>query len=94
MSVTLETRVQVSSEVLHQQVLDEMIILDLEGEHYYGLNPVGARVWDLLDGDRSLAQVAEIISREFDAPLLQVQEDLIALIDAFLTASLAKIPSV
>lgn len=92
MSVTLETRVQISSEVLHQQVLDELIILDLNGEQYYGLNEVGARIWALLDGDHTLSDVAAVIGDEFDAPPDQVQGDLLGLIDALLAAGLVTIP--
>ncbi|WP_295430003.1 PqqD family protein [uncultured Thiodictyon sp.] len=91
MSVTLNARVRISPEVLHQQVRDEVVILDLGGEQYYGLNAVGSRIWDLLDGDHTLGQVAEIITREFDAPAAQVQDDLRALLDTLVAAGLVVI---
>lgn len=88
MSVTLDARVRISPEVLHQKVQDELVILDLAGEHYYGLNAVGARIWELLEDDQTLAQIAVVITREFDAPAPQVEQDLLALVDALLKAGL------
>ncbi len=31
-----------------------------------GLNPVGSRVWELIDGRRSVEEIVEAIAREFD----------------------------
>ena len=49
------------------QVVDgEMVLLDIEGRELLGLNEVGARVWDLADGTRTIAEIASVVEREFE----------------------------
>lgn len=91
MSDTLEVRITISPEALHQRVGEEVVILDLAGEQYYGLNAVGSRIWALIEEDYALAQIAEVIAREFDAPAELVQADLRTLIDALVDAGLVVI---
>jgi uncharacterized protein YoxC len=37
------------------------------------LNPVGARVWELADGQRTLGAISRVIASEFAADLTRVQ---------------------
>jgi len=41
------------------------------------LNPVGARVWELADGKRSIGALATLIAAEYDAPLELVEADIL-----------------
>ena len=91
MSVTLGACVRVSPEVLFQQVRGELILLDLNGEKYYGLNEVGGRIWELLDGAHTLTQIAQTVSSEFDATPSQVQDDLLALVESLREAGLVTV---
>ncbi len=44
----------------------EAVILSMETKVLRGLNPVGSRVWELIDGRRSLEEIAGLIVEEFD----------------------------
>lgn len=48
------------------EVGGEAVVLQLDQGVYYGLNPVGARVWQLLQQPRLLADVVERLVDEFD----------------------------
>lgn len=63
-----------------QVIEGEAVILDLEGRMLRGLNPVGSRVWQLIDGQRSVRAVAEVIAAEFQVALSVVLAD----VEAFL----------
>ena len=52
--VSLATRFQISDDVLVQAVGGELVILDLNQEKYFGLDPVGARIWALLQKEGDL----------------------------------------
>ena len=39
---------QVTEDVLFQTVYDEAVLLNLNNDRYYGLDNVGARMWQLL----------------------------------------------
>jgi len=90
-SALLDARLKVSRELLYQRVRDETVILDLAGEQYYSLNAVGSYIWDLLGEDHTLAQIAQVIAREFDAPLAQAQDDLRVFVEQLVAAGLAEV---
>jgi coenzyme PQQ biosynthesis protein PqqD len=46
------------------------------------LNEVGSRVWESIDGQRTLAQILDAVMAEFDAPREQVTADVMEFIDA------------
>lgn len=50
-------------------------MLDLRRGAMFRVNPLGARVLDLLDEGNTPAQIAEKLSREFAVALSEVQTD-------------------
>jgi hypothetical protein len=56
----------------------EMILLQPEEQKLCGLNPTGARVWDLVDGARSAGDIAGAIASEFGREATEVLGDVLA----------------
>jgi len=80
----LDQRFQVSDDVVAREVAGEMVLLDLASGLYFGLDPVGSRIWDRLsEGPCSLAEVCDLIEAEFDAPRDQIERDIVELATQF-----------
>lgn len=48
---------------------DEAVLLNLESGAYHELNPVGAEIWELLNGERGTGEItAELRTRVMDPP--------------------------
>jgi len=75
----LSDRVSVPSQVMDRSVGDETVILNLESGTYYGLDPVGARMWQLLGEGKSLGEVCEIMLEEYDVARERLEQDLLNL---------------
>lgn len=90
--VTLTTVLSRSEDVLHQEVGGEAVLLDLASESYFGLDPVGTRIWDLLDGSTSIASVHAQLCREYDADAARIEQDVLLLCQSLLVAGLVAIP--
>lgn len=76
----LDQRFQVSDDVVAREVAGEMVLLDLASGLYFGLDPVGSRIWDhLSEAPRSLAEVCDMVEAQFDAPREQIERDVAAL---------------
>lgn len=60
---------------------DVVVLLDLTTEVYYSLNDVGARVWDLADGQHAVAAIVDVLASEYDAARDQISDDVQALIE-------------
>jgi coenzyme PQQ synthesis protein D (PqqD) len=56
-------------------IAGEAVILSLDTKVLRGLNAVGSRVWDLIDGQRTVEEIIDIIVEEFDVPRGQAAED-------------------
>ena len=64
-----------------RQIENETILVPIKdnvGEmgSIYNLNPVGAFIWQQLDGEKSLHEIAAMITEEFDVPGKQAASDL------------------
>jgi len=83
--------VQRSDEVLLQEVGGEAVLLDLASEQYFGLDPVGTRIWALLGEDDRLQYVHDTLCVEYGAEPARIGPDLLALIDQLAEAGLVKV---
>ena len=63
--ITLETRV-VRKEVFASTVGDELILFDEDAGAYFATGPVGARIWNLIESERSIADICAVLLDEFD----------------------------
>lgn len=77
--VTLAQRAIRSDEALFQEVSGEAVLLDLASERYFGLDPVGTRIWSLLGEDDRLQSVCNALCAEYEAAPERIAEDLLAL---------------
>jgi hypothetical protein len=69
-------RLRVHSSVLSRELGGETVLLNLESGVYYGLDPVGTRVWNLLAQDLTVADVHSIMVEEYDVAPETLQRDL------------------
>lgn len=66
----------------------ETVLLNLSTEEYFSLNDVGSLVWDLADGQRTIADITQVIVAEYDAERAEVLDDMLALLDELADAGL------
>lgn len=69
----------------------EAAILHLKTAIYYGLDPVGARVWDLLRTPRTLAEIRDAILAEYDVEPDRCERDLRDLLEKLAAERLIEI---
>ena len=83
-----ETSFHVANDVLFQSVDQELVLLNLTSQKYYGLDSMGARMWNLLAEHHRPAAVADRICEEFDADRALVLRDVEAMAADFHAAGL------
>lgn len=90
-SLTLACRARPSAQVRLQQTGDESVLLDLASEQYFGLDAVGTRVWQLLEGDPDVQAAHAALAGEYDVDAAQLEADLLALLGQLADAGLIDI---
>lgn len=85
--ISLKKVYQPSEDVVAREIEGEIIIIplaagigDMEDE-LYTLNETGKMIWDRLDGRSSLAEIAAALADEYDAPLDEIERDVLGLIE-------------
>src|SRR5256885_13522735 len=66
--------------VLAQKSGEAVVLLDPETGRYYRLDEVGARIWELADGSRSVSAIGSALADEDDAPPERIAADAIGLL--------------
>ena len=70
------------SEATAFRIIDnEAVILDLESGVYYSLNEVGATIWSLCDGNRSIKGITTAICEEFEVEKEMAEKDILELLN-------------
>lgn len=82
-----------SDDVVCRQVGPESILVPVRGnvgnlDFVYTLSPVAARIWTLLDGTRSLDEVADILCTEYDVDRATAAADVAELVASLTEAKL------
>lgn len=86
MTIELKEKVYAqATDVICRQVATESILVPIRQnvgdlDYIYTLSPVAARVWTLLDGERSLEQIVETICAEYDVEHDQAAADVAELV--------------
>ncbi len=78
----LSARFQIGREVTGKVIDGEAVIIDLSTGVYYSLASVGSRTWELIEAGLTVGRMAEVISKEFGAPVETVRRDLDRLLEA------------
>lgn len=77
--MTLSDKLEVPVEVMARQVGEETVILHLESGTYYGLDPVGARIWQLIVEGKNLGEVCGVMIDEYEVEQVQIERDVLDL---------------
>lgn len=85
-SLTLDSICAPSEDVVAREIEGEMIIVPLAtgigdmDDELYALNETGKAIWGRMDGTRSLRQVAGELAAEYNAPIADIERDVLGLV--------------
>lgn len=80
MEITVETRVAAARDQVSCELEGEAVILNLSDQVYYGLDPVGARVWALLREPRTVAELRDAVVAEYEVDAEAAERDIVSLL--------------
>lgn len=76
------SRIVVSKEQVYSELQGEAVILDIKSGVYYGLNQVGASIWNLIQVPKTMDEIQAALLAEYDVePETCKQEVLVLLQD-------------
>src|SRR5439155_25926548 len=69
----------------------EAAILNLQNGVYYGLDPVGARIWNLIQEPKGINEIYEILLKEYNVDPDRCERDLLALLQKLAAEGLIEV---
>jgi coenzyme PQQ synthesis protein D (PqqD) len=75
MPLSLESRIVLSKDQVSCDLAGEAAIVNLKNGVYYGLDPVGARIWNLAREPITLAQILDALVRDYEVDRLTLESD-------------------
>jgi hypothetical protein len=90
--IRLESVVVASRDQVACEVSGELVILDMKTSQYFGLNPVGLRIWNLIQEPRTVAEVRDgILAAYPDVDVQRCTTDVVELLEQLTAADLAEV---
>jgi hypothetical protein len=87
------TKLVIPPQVMSRQVGDETVILDLGSGMYFGLDPVGAKIWRLLSEGQPLDSIVSTLLGEYDVTEDRLRQDVTDLVNELVSRGLAEVSS-
>lgn len=84
------TRFKIADSIFHSDVDGEKVILSIKEGAYYGLEEIGARIWNLLAAN-TFIEIRDIIVKEYKVENAECEADLQELIEELAEANLIEI---
>lgn len=78
--ISIDSVVKASKDQISSDLAGETIILALNRGQYFGLDGVGARIWQLMAEPRPIDEIRDRLIREYDVPPERCQKDLLELL--------------
>jgi len=91
MSMELEQKVVFAESVFAQLVDDEMVLLDMESENYFGLDEVGTSIWNAMQENETLKEVFAVLLEQYDVGEEMLKNDLLNFVTKLVDNGLAKV---
>jgi hypothetical protein len=91
MAISFDMRVAASSDVVTRRLDEELIMLDLASENYFGLDEVGARMWEVVSAAPNLQAAFDELLSEYDVDAERLHLDLEELVSQLLERGLVQL---
>jgi hypothetical protein len=89
--ITMRSTISAVKDQVSCNLAGEEVVLSLKNGVYYTLNPVGARIWALVQKTMTAGEVRDVIRSEYDVGQVQCERDLLVLLNELLTEGLIEV---
>jgi hypothetical protein len=86
----MNTCFEIGEAVIAQPVDDQLVILNMANQQYFGLDEVGTQIWRLLIRHANLEEIVEQIHKEYEVDSERARADVENLVEGLMAAGLLK----
>ncbi len=75
--ITAESRISQNKDILASNIDEEKVMMSVEKGLYYGLNPVGSQLWDLLEKNITVSSLIDAVLLKYDVDREDCERDVL-----------------
>jgi len=91
MKLSLSSIINATKKQVSCDLAGEAVILNVSSGEYFGLNELGARIWNLIQEPRTVGELFEIVLGEYEVTPDQLERDLSSLFEEMATKELIEV---
>jgi hypothetical protein len=76
---------------LYSEIKGEGVILSLKNGKYYGVNPVGASIWQAIQSPRTFQEIQTSITQEYDVDQESCRQEVLTFLQQMVNEELVEI---
>ena len=93
-AISLDTTMSIPDDVVFRELGGEAVILNLASGVYFGLDPVGTRMWSLFVASNPIGRVVDVLAAEYEVERAVLEQDVLELAAALLDKGLVQVAAV
>ena len=87
-NLTLDSTITQNKETLSSAIDDELVLLSIINNKYYGMDSVGNRIWDLLSKPIVIGDMIAALIKEYDISAAECEKDVFSFLDELCSENL------
>ncbi|MBL8189199.1 MAG: PqqD family protein [Acidobacteria bacterium] len=91
MSISFAAKIVVPPDTLINVIGEEAVLLNLKNEQYFGLDPMGTRMWNVLTTSDSVQTAFDVLLSEYEVTADVLRRDLTDLLEKLLAHGLVEL---
>lgn len=81
----------VPQHVTSRRLDDELVLLNLDSENYFGLDAVGTRIWEVVSAAPSVEEALQQLLSEYEVGEAKLREDMEKLLNQLVSSELIEL---
>ena len=80
-TIDLQTMVVRNEDIIFSDMDDETVMMSMEKGEYYGINPIGRRIWELVETPMTAAGICKALYEEYNVSPELCHKDVLAFLN-------------
>jgi hypothetical protein len=81
MSISTESIISKIGDIVASDIDDEKVMMSVEKGQYYGLDPIGSRVWELIEEPVKVSELINTLFQKYDVDRETCERDVLAFLE-------------
>lgn len=92
--ISPDTVIKKNTQLLESDMQDEMVMMSMENNAYFGLNKVGKEIWLMLEEPTTISNIIDRLTQRYNVSREQCLNDITPFIENLLSESIVSVETI